>query len=71
MKTLIKEEREREMIMKENVVNANSVRVEMQGAYELVYSEEKKPSLPIIFDYTGGGAEYLVAEYNGETYYHE
>jgi hypothetical protein len=56
--------------MKENVVNANSVKVDMQGAYELVYSDEKKPSLPIIFEYADGGAEYLVAQYNGETYYH-
>ena len=61
----------KKMIMKENVVNANSVRVEMQGAYELAYANESKPSLPILFEYTGGGAEYLVAEYNGETYYHD
>lgn len=59
------------MNMKENVVNANSVSVDMNGAYELVYSDEKKPSLPIIFEYADGGAEYLVAQYNGETYYHE
>ena len=61
----------KKMIMKENVVNENSVRAEMQGAYELVYNNENKPSLPIVFDYTGGGAEYLIARYNGETYYHE
>lgn len=71
-----KKKKEKEMIMKENgnvtekAVNANSVSVDMEGAYELVYSNEKKSTFPIVFDYTGGGAEYLVAQYNGEIYYH-
>ncbi|NCU32656.1 MAG: hypothetical protein EOM23_06980, partial [Candidatus Moranbacteria bacterium] len=56
--------------MKQNVENENWVKVDMQGAYELVYSSERKSTFPILFDYTGGGAEYLVAQYNGETYYH-
>ena len=54
--------------MKENVVNANSVSVDMQGGYELVYTNESKP---ILFEYTGGGTEYIEAEYNGETYYYD
>ena len=58
------------MIKKITNDSANSVSVDMQGAYELVYENEKRPSLPIVFEYTGGGAEYLVAQYNGETYYH-
>lgn len=57
--------------MKENVVNANWVKVDMEGAYELVYADESKQSSPIVFDYTDGGAEYLVAQYNGDIYYHE
>ncbi len=52
----------------ENVVNANSVSVDMQGGYELVYTNESKP---ILFEYTGGGTEYIEAEYNGETYYYD
>ena len=57
--------------MKQNVENENWVKVDTQGAYELVYSNEGKSTFPILFDYTGGGAEYLVAQYNGKTYYHE